>query len=78
MAAGGCEDVCRDFSLGVRLDVAAVAVARGGHVVEVVRVGAAASTTTDSSSDEIMPASITMSVSVASARAVGQAGGAMA
>ena len=77
--AGGCEEVCRDFSLGVRLDVATGAAARGGQVVEVVGTGAAGSTTTDSSSEEIMPASITMSVSAGvSARTAGGAGGARA
>ncbi|KAF0150938.1 MAG: hypothetical protein FD189_2602 [Elusimicrobia bacterium] len=78
-AAGGCEEVCRDFSLGVRLDAAVVAVAGGGQVVEVVGAGAAVSTTTDSPSEEIMPASITIAVSAGvSAIAAEGAGGMMA
>ena len=77
--SGGCDEVFRDFSLGVRLDVAAKVAARGGQVVEVVGAGAMGSTTTDSSSEEIMPASITMSVSAGVvARAAGGAGGARA
>ena len=62
-AVGGWEEACRDFSLGVRLDVAAGALARGSQVVAVVGTGAAASTTTDSPSEEIVPASTTISVS---------------
>ena len=79
VATGGCEEVCRDFSLGVRLDVAVGAAARGGHVVEVVGAGAMGSTTTDSSSEEITPASISMSASArVSARTAAGAGGARA
>ena len=78
-AVGGCEEAWRAFSLGIRLDVAVGAAARGGQVVEVVGAGATASTTTDSSSEEIVPASSTMSVSAGvAARATGGARGARA
>ena len=62
VADGGCEEVCRDFSLGVRFDVATGAAARGGQVVEVVGTGTSGPATTDSSSEEMVPASIIISV----------------